>query len=161
MESSKASLKPSLSAAEIPQFVDKLQEKYVCPVCNSVLRNAMQLQCGHKICEICIDPLFGENTKASCPVKTDEECEDSFSKNEVKATCSLSYGYIYVIWDVITFLSTRGILRKYASDTCLATVYFHSPVIIFFNFLYRTAIKSRFNPLYFRQLKHHCIDQKD
>nr|XP_022333101.1 TNF receptor-associated factor 3-like isoform X1 [Crassostrea virginica]XP_022333102.1 TNF receptor-associated factor 3-like isoform X1 [Crassostrea virginica] len=83
METSPASLNPSLSAAEIPQFVDKLQEKYVCPVCNSVLRNAMQLQCGHQICEICIDPLFGENTKASCPVKTDEECEDSFSKNEI------------------------------------------------------------------------------
>nr|XP_022330853.1 TNF receptor-associated factor 3-like isoform X1 [Crassostrea virginica]XP_022330854.1 TNF receptor-associated factor 3-like isoform X1 [Crassostrea virginica]XP_022330855.1 TNF receptor-associated factor 3-like isoform X1 [Crassostrea virginica] len=78
-----ASLNPSLSAAEIPQFVNKLQDKYVCPVCNSVLRNAMQLQCGHQICETCIDPLFGENTKASCPVRTDEECEDSFSKNEI------------------------------------------------------------------------------
>ena len=94
MESSPASLNPSLSAVEIPQFVDKLQKKYVCPVCNSVLRNAMQLQCGHQICETCIDPLFGENTKATCPVKTDEECEDSFSKNEVKATYSLSYDYI-------------------------------------------------------------------
>nr|XP_022330856.1 TNF receptor-associated factor 3-like isoform X2 [Crassostrea virginica] len=83
MENSPASLNPSLSAAEIPQFVNKLQDKYVCPVCNSVLRNAMQLQCGHQICETCIDPLFGENTKASCPVRTDEECEDSFSKNEI------------------------------------------------------------------------------
>jgi hypothetical protein len=72
-----------LTPADLPQFVDKVADKYICPVCGTVLRNAMQLQCGHQICEPCIDPLFGESEVASCPVKFDEECEKPFSRKEV------------------------------------------------------------------------------
>ncbi|XP_062576865.1 TNF receptor-associated factor 3-like, partial [Saccostrea cucullata] len=71
------------TSTKLPHFVEKPPPKYVCPVCNFVLRNAMQLQCGHQICESCIDPLLGENQKATCPVNTDEECEEPFTKNEV------------------------------------------------------------------------------
>ncbi|XP_062609235.1 TNF receptor-associated factor 3-like [Saccostrea cucullata] len=84
MDKSLTSLGSSLlTSTELPHFVEKLPPKYVCPVCNFVLRNAMQLQCGHQICEPCIDPLFGEDETATCPVNTDEECEEPFTKNEV------------------------------------------------------------------------------
>lgn len=83
MEVSVVSPVASLFTAELPQFVYKLNDKYVCPVCKLVLRNAMQLPCGHQICELCIDMLFGESDNATCPVKDDEECEQPFPKNQV------------------------------------------------------------------------------
>lgn len=83
MENSLVSLGANLLTAELPQFVHKLTDKYVCPVCKLVLRNAMQLPCGHQICEPCIDLLFGESDNATCPVKDDEYCEEPFPKNQI------------------------------------------------------------------------------
>lgn len=85
MDSSLASLGANMlsQSSDLPEFVNKVAEKYICCVCGTVLRNAMQLQCGHQICESCIDPLFGENDEATCPVMSDEECEQPFSKKEV------------------------------------------------------------------------------
>lgn len=93
MEVSVVSPAASLFTAELPQFVYKLNDKYVCPVCKLVLRNAMQLPCGHQICELCIDMLFGESDNATCPVKDDEECEQPFPKNQVNKLLLFVYTY--------------------------------------------------------------------
>lgn len=84
MENSLVSIGACPFTAELPHFVNILPDKYVCPVCKLVLRNAMQLPCGHQICEPCIDMLFGESDNATCPVKDDEICEQPFPRNQVK-----------------------------------------------------------------------------
>lgn len=101
MDSSLASLGANMlsQSSDLPEFVNKVAEKYICCVCGTVLRNAMQLQCGHQICESCIDPLFGENDEATCPVMSDEECEQPFSKKEVNG---LPYHSLDISFDSVT-----------------------------------------------------------
>ncbi|XP_052057910.1 TNF receptor-associated factor 3-like [Mytilus californianus] len=67
---------------EIPEFVEIDLRNNSCPICRNVLRDCVQLPCGHKTCESCIDQLFNNSiSEGTCPVN-DEDCF-SFSRNDV------------------------------------------------------------------------------
>ncbi|KAK3093913.1 hypothetical protein FSP39_021708 [Pinctada imbricata] len=72
----------------VPEFID-LPKGYVCIICASVLRNAMQLPCGHLLCETpCVDVLFDNKEEATCPIR-EEDCLEPFKKREVfKDVCT-------------------------------------------------------------------------
>lgn len=38
------------------EFVKPIEDKYVCPICRTVLQDAMQTECGHRFCSSCIEP---------------------------------------------------------------------------------------------------------
>ena len=63
-----------------PVFVD-VDDKYICPACNKVLQNPMQTECGHRICEPCLDDLLTQTDSAKCPVS--EEYCGQLSRNTV------------------------------------------------------------------------------
>lgn len=65
-----------------PKFV-KLDQKYVCPICNEVLRDPVQTPCGHRFCENCANNLFTNDPdqKVKCPAN-EPDCED-FQKSQV------------------------------------------------------------------------------
>lgn len=115
MENPLVSLGANLLTAELLQFVHKLADKYVCPVCKLVLRNAMQLPCGHQICEPCIDTLFGESDNATCPVKDDEYCEEPFPKNQVNKLLFVNLSKIGLHSNIEIFLCNN--VYNLISDT--------------------------------------------
>lgn len=65
-----------------PNFL-KLDRKYVCLICNKVLRDPVQTPCGHRFCENCANSLFTNDPdqKVECPAK-EVDCED-FTKSQV------------------------------------------------------------------------------
>ncbi|XP_071159830.1 TNF receptor-associated factor 3-like [Mytilus edulis] len=68
--------------AETPEFVELDLRNNSCPICNNVLRDCVQLPCGHKTCESCIDQLFNNSiSEGTCPVN-DEDCF-AFSRSSV------------------------------------------------------------------------------
>ncbi|XP_063564860.1 TNF receptor-associated factor 5 isoform X3 [Gorilla gorilla gorilla] len=50
------------------QFVERLEERYKCAFCHSVLHNPHQTGCGHRFCQHCILSLRELNTVPICPV---------------------------------------------------------------------------------------------
>ncbi|XP_013383071.1 TNF receptor-associated factor 3-like [Lingula anatina] len=71
------------SAEQRPNFVH-LDERYKCAKCKDALLNPMQTSCGHRICELCLDSLFGENqVEVMCP-GGEEDC-DKLNKNDVNS----------------------------------------------------------------------------
>ena len=53
------------------EFVDEPDSDYFCPVCQDLLTEPFQLECGHQLCRICRDRLLSYN-KTECPT-----CRDS------------------------------------------------------------------------------------
>ena len=68
---------------DIPQFVRMDLTNYTCPVCRNILRDCLQLPCGHKVCgDPCIQQLFPDSlSDGTCPIN-DEDCFP-FPKTEV------------------------------------------------------------------------------
>ena len=81
--------------AETPEFVELDLRNNSCPICHNVLRDCVQLPCGHKTCESCIDQLFTNSiSEGICPVN-DEDCF-AFSRSDVSwntylNTCKFLY----------------------------------------------------------------------
>ena len=48
------------------EFVDEPDSDYFCPVCQDLLTEPFQLECGHQLCRICRDRLLSSN-KTECP----------------------------------------------------------------------------------------------
>ncbi|XP_050637031.1 TNF receptor-associated factor 5 isoform X4 [Macaca thibetana thibetana] len=70
------------------QFVERLEERYKCAFCRSVLHNPHQTGCGHRFCQHCILSLRELNTVPICPVdkeviKSQEVFKDNCCKREV------------------------------------------------------------------------------
>ncbi|XP_066280948.1 TNF receptor-associated factor 3-like [Branchiostoma lanceolatum] len=68
-------------------FVKKPDERYICPVCELVLREPVQTGCGHRYCKFCINQKLGEATP-KCPLdgedlKKEEVFPDKFCKREI------------------------------------------------------------------------------
>lgn len=38
---------------------EAVETKFICPVCLSVMREAMQTSCGHRFCKVCITRVTG------------------------------------------------------------------------------------------------------
>ena len=41
----------------VEDFVEELHSRYECPICCLVLREPLQLQCGHRFCQTCFEKL--------------------------------------------------------------------------------------------------------
>ncbi|XP_067681954.1 TNF receptor-associated factor 3-like isoform X2 [Haliotis asinina] len=68
------------SLHQIPNFVH-LEERFKCPVCLEVLKNAVQTSCGHRMCEECSLTIFAKGEPAQCPASDPEEpCEPIYKK---------------------------------------------------------------------------------
>ena len=68
---------------ERPLFVEVDLSHYTCPVCKDVFKDCVQLPCGHKCCNSCVDELFPPDSTedGQCPVQ-EEDCF-KFSKSQV------------------------------------------------------------------------------
>ncbi|XP_033733796.1 TNF receptor-associated factor 3-like isoform X2 [Pecten maximus] len=74
------SLSSSLGTPEdTPEFV-QLDPSCYCVHCKLVVREALQLLCGHHVCLLCLDPLFGDEDVKICSV---DDCGYQISKSEV------------------------------------------------------------------------------
>ncbi|XP_011409432.1 PREDICTED: TNF receptor-associated factor 2-like, partial [Amphimedon queenslandica] len=54
-------------------------EQYVCPKCDGILRDAVQISCGHWLCHGCAEEIFKKETIPYCP-RTD--CGEEFTNEE-------------------------------------------------------------------------------
>nr|XP_015217995.1 PREDICTED: TNF receptor-associated factor 5 [Lepisosteus oculatus]XP_015217996.1 PREDICTED: TNF receptor-associated factor 5 [Lepisosteus oculatus] len=82
-----AELDPALLARNI-QFVEKLEEQYVCPSCGHVVLNPHQTGCGHIFCYQCIKAFLESTTMPKCPIdnaliKANEVFQDNCCKREI------------------------------------------------------------------------------
>ena len=65
---------------DIPREVFKDSEsldRYSCVKCDSLLRDPVQLGCGHRVCKLCADELIANKTTPQCP-----ECDDDISEED-------------------------------------------------------------------------------
>ncbi|KAK6488733.1 TNF receptor-associated factor 5-like [Huso huso] len=70
------------------QFVEKLEEQYICPSCRRVVLNPHQTGCGHIFCYQCITTFLECNSAPTCPIdnvliKSNEVFQDNCCKREV------------------------------------------------------------------------------
>ncbi|XP_053393661.1 TNF receptor-associated factor 6-B-like [Mercenaria mercenaria] len=49
-------------------FDEDPERKYVCPVCLTVMKDAVQTSCGHRFCETCIRKVANRSGMCKCPV---------------------------------------------------------------------------------------------
>jgi hypothetical protein len=72
MSSSLKSIVPT--PRERPLFVEVDLSHYTCPVCKDVFKDCVQLPCGHKCCNSCVDELFPPDSTedGQCPVQEEE-----------------------------------------------------------------------------------------
>lgn len=56
-----------------PDFVE-VDSKYMCVLCNNVLQDAVQTQCGHRLCQPCVDTYLQDHQPRPCPYQ-EEFCE--------------------------------------------------------------------------------------
>ena len=71
------------------EFVDEPDSDYFCPVCQDLLTEPFQLECGHQLCRKCRDRLLSSN-KAECPTCRDSDALsnahfDKFLKRKVSS----------------------------------------------------------------------------
>ncbi|XP_043945786.1 TNF receptor-associated factor 5 isoform X2 [Protopterus annectens] len=70
------------------QFVEKLEERYRCAYCRTVLHNPNQTGCGHRFCQQCITTLMNCYPAPICPIdkeviKPNEVFKDNCCRREV------------------------------------------------------------------------------
>ena len=70
----------------IPKFV-ALPGRFRCVVCNDVLKDPWQTDCGHKMCATCLDLIFEMAAEVTCPA-LDEDCA-MISKDSVSISCCI------------------------------------------------------------------------
>ncbi|XP_063442884.1 TNF receptor-associated factor 3-like [Mytilus trossulus] len=63
------------------EFVVK-DDRFICPICECVLRRPMQLPCGHCVCDGCITTLFDSDGYCHCPMNQDS-CIETFTESEI------------------------------------------------------------------------------
>ena len=51
--------------------------RHTCPKCNLLLLDAVQPQCGHRICQSCADDILKKETTPRCP-----ECGENFDDDD-------------------------------------------------------------------------------
>ena len=51
--------------------------RHSCPKCNLLLLDAVQPQCGHRICQSCADDILKKETAPCCP-----ECGENFDDDD-------------------------------------------------------------------------------
>ena len=71
------------------EFVDEPDSDYFCPVCQDLLTEPFQLECGHQLCRKCRDRLLSSN-KTECPTCRDSDALsnariDKFLKRKVSS----------------------------------------------------------------------------
>ena len=71
------------------EFVDEPDSDYFCPVCQNLLTEPFQLECGHQLCRKCRDRLLSSN-KTECPTCRDSDALsnariDKFLKRKVSS----------------------------------------------------------------------------
>ncbi|XP_043942082.1 zinc-binding protein A33-like [Protopterus annectens] len=59
--------------ASSKQTVDCMEE-FICPICHELLNVPVMLECGHDFCKSCIDRVWDNENKPSCP-----ECREEFT----------------------------------------------------------------------------------
>ena len=80
--------------SELPEFVS-LDAKYTCPLCQCVLVEPVQTQCGHRYCKVCIEKYIkkalGKDAEGAilCPAK-EEGCEE-VKLDSVRHTSVINY----------------------------------------------------------------------
>ena len=50
-----------------PQFVEKVKDDLMCPICHMLLQDPQQTNCGHEFCRKCVRPLMRGGT-LTCPI---------------------------------------------------------------------------------------------
>ncbi|XP_066552959.1 TNF receptor-associated factor 5 isoform X1 [Amia ocellicauda] len=70
------------------QFVEKLEEQYICPSCGRLVLNPHQTGCGHIFCYQCIKTFQESSTIPKCPIdnaliKSNEVFQDNCCKREI------------------------------------------------------------------------------
>ena len=68
----------------LPKFV-ALPGRFRCVVCNDVLKDPWQTECGHRMCVSCLDTTFQTAAEVMCPAH-DEDCV-MISKDRVSISC--------------------------------------------------------------------------
>ena len=68
----------------LPKFV-ALPGRFRCVVCNDVLKDPWQTQCGHRMCVSCLERIFETAAEVMCPA-LDEDCV-MISKDRVSISC--------------------------------------------------------------------------
>ena len=68
----------------LPEFIGRLEDKYLCPVCQNVLQQPLQTECGHRLCKACVLELCQKRAApVRCPVN-EVDCTDlSISANNL------------------------------------------------------------------------------
>ena len=54
-------------------------EHLVCSSCEKLLRDPVQLVCGHRLCQSCADDIIRSNNRPKCSL---QECGEEFSEEE-------------------------------------------------------------------------------
>ncbi|XP_055879886.1 TNF receptor-associated factor 3-like [Biomphalaria glabrata] len=73
------SLSLSLVPEDDPILVNP-DPKYFCPVHGGLLREAVQTECGHRLCQACVGLYLGSDKKKRCPAN-EEDCSDITKEN--------------------------------------------------------------------------------
>ena len=97
---------PSLMQAvldgPLPNFVE-LPGRFRCVVCNDVLKDPWQTDCGHRMCASCLHRTFEMAAEVMCPA-LDEDCA-MISKDRVSISCwihkVISLYESYIVYTII------------------------------------------------------------
>ena len=69
-----------MAISEVIPFKDDAGEaikRYLCLKCTQVLRDAVQLGCGHRLCKLCADELIATESTPKCV-----ECEEDIMEED-------------------------------------------------------------------------------
>ena len=68
------------------EFVDTVSQKYECPICSSVLRDARLTECcGQHYCDSCLrEWMSGKGTKRPCPHCRKENFQSMLNKEKIR-----------------------------------------------------------------------------
>ncbi|XP_068731080.1 TNF receptor-associated factor 3-like [Montipora capricornis] len=67
--------------ADRTQFVDRLDDRLTCPICERAFNEPWQTSCGHRFCKNCLDGLEGPDI-IRCPVDGEELQRDGFFRDK-------------------------------------------------------------------------------
>ena len=97
-----SSLMQTVLDGPLPKFV-ALPGRFKCVVCNDVLKDPWQAECGHRMCVTCLDTTFETAAEVMCPA-LDEDCA-MISKDRVRISCwihkTTSLYELYIVYTCI------------------------------------------------------------
>ena len=132
-----------------PEFVELDLRHYTCPVCNNVLKDCVQLPCGHKVCETCVDTLFTDSSlDGQCPIN-DEDC---FLFQRIQVSM-IKKEYKLILFRLYSMANLDQTLLEYFLGCLLSELYPTTP---------SANQDSRYQPTLFNNLLlWNCLDNFD